>query len=232
MILRDIYVDGVVTVGTTDVIHERQVHHLRMLAQPPDVGLVTCQTGAVDTALLTGTDTDGLSVLHVADRVRLGIFQGDKGDDQVAFGLWGKGLVLGGHILEEGIVVEFDLVTALLKGDAEHLLALDRLRHVGRINLNHIIGTLALILQDLDSLRGEVWGDHTVAYFTLQQFGGGGVAGVRERHKVTVTRHTVSTTGTGVGTGDGTLVETLHVVHEVDLLQGVAQGQTYGSTCR
>ena len=35
--------------------------------------------------MLAGTDTDGLSVLNVADWVALRIFQCDKGDDQVAF---------------------------------------------------------------------------------------------------------------------------------------------------
>ena len=130
-----------------------------MLAQPPDVGLVACQTGTVDTALLTSADTDGLSVLHVAHRVRLGVFQCDQCDNQVAFGLRCEGLVLRGHILKEGIIIEFDLVTALFEGDAEHLFALDGLRHVGGINLNHVVGTLALVFQDLDGLRGEVGGN-------------------------------------------------------------------------
>ena len=68
LILRDIHVDSVIAVGTTDAWLEGQVEHLGMLAQPPDVGLLTSQTGAVDTALLTSTDTDGLPVRDVADR--------------------------------------------------------------------------------------------------------------------------------------------------------------------
>ena len=72
-----------------------------MLAQPPDVGLVAGQTGAVDTALLAGTDTDGLTVLHVAHTVALGVLQGNEGDYQVAACLIGEGLVLCGDILEE-----------------------------------------------------------------------------------------------------------------------------------
>ena len=178
LVLRDIHIDGVVAVGTADTIDEGQVHHFRMLAQPPDVGLVTCQTGAVDTALLTGTDTDGLTVLHVADRVRLRILQGDQGDDQVALGLRGEGLVLRRDVLEEGIVVELDLIAALLEGDAEHLLALDGLWHVAGVYLNHIIGALALVLQYLNGLRGVVRGNHTVAHLALQQLSRCGVAGV------------------------------------------------------
>ena len=69
LVLRDIDIDGVVAVSTTDAFLEGQVHHFRMLAQPPDVSLVTCQTCTVDTALLTSTDTDSLTVLDVADRV-------------------------------------------------------------------------------------------------------------------------------------------------------------------
>ena len=67
LVLRDIHIDGVVAVCTADTIHERQVHHLRMLAEPPDVGLVACQASTMDAALLACSDTDGLTVLHVAD---------------------------------------------------------------------------------------------------------------------------------------------------------------------
>ena len=69
LVLRDVDIDGVVAVSTTDALLEGQCHHFRVLAQPPDVGLVTSQTGTVDAALLTSTDTDGLSVLHVANAV-------------------------------------------------------------------------------------------------------------------------------------------------------------------
>ena len=54
-------------VGAADVVNKRQRHHLRVLAQPPNVGLVACQAGTVDAALLSGTDTDGLTVLDVAN---------------------------------------------------------------------------------------------------------------------------------------------------------------------
>ena len=47
VILGYIHVDSVVTVGTTDTIDERKIHHLRMLTKPPDVGLITRQTGAM-----------------------------------------------------------------------------------------------------------------------------------------------------------------------------------------
>ncbi len=56
-------VDGVVAVGTADVVEELQRQHLRMLAQLPVVGLVARQTGAVDAALLARAHADGLAVL-------------------------------------------------------------------------------------------------------------------------------------------------------------------------
>ena len=177
-VLRDIHVDGVVAVGTANTIHEGQVHYFWMLTEPPDVGLVTSQTSTMDAALLTCADADCLTVFHVADGVRLCIFQRDEGNDQVAFGLRGKGLVLRRNVLEEGIVVKLDFVASLLEGNAEDLLALNGLRLIVRIDLDHVIGTLALVLQDLDGLRGIVWGNHTIAHFALQDLGGGGVAGV------------------------------------------------------
>ena len=186
----------------------------------------------MDTALLTCADADGLTVLHVADRVRLRIFQRDEGDDQVALGLGSEGLVLCGHILEEGVIVELDLVATLFESDTEYLLPLNRFRLVVGVYLNDVIGTLALVFQNLDGLGRIVRSDHTIAHLALQQLGGSGVAGVAESHEVTIARHTVCTTGAGIGTGNRALVEILDVIHEVDLLQRVAQRQTYSSSGR
>ena len=81
----------------------------------------------MDAALLSGTDTDSLSVLDVADGVRLGVLQRDEGDNQVALGLSGEGLVLCGDVLKQGRVVQLDLVASLFEGHAEALLALNGL---------------------------------------------------------------------------------------------------------
>ena len=69
MIITDIDVNGIVTVCAADLFYPWQIQYLWMLTKIPDVGLIACQSCTVDTALLTGTDTDGLSVLDVADRI-------------------------------------------------------------------------------------------------------------------------------------------------------------------
>ena len=232
LVFRDIHVDGVVAVGTPYALLEGQAHHLRVLAQPPDVGLVARQSGAVYAALLSGADADGLSVLHVADAVRLRIFQRDERDDEVAPCLGRKGLVLGGDILKQRGVVQLDFVAPLLEGHAEALLALYRLRLVRGVYLDDVVRTLALLLQYLDGLGGIVGGYHAVAHLALQQQGGGLVARVAQRHEVAVARHAVGTAGTGVGTSHGRLVQALDVIDEINLLQRVRQRQSDGGTGR
>ena len=80
MLLTDVHVNGVVAVRTADALLKRQIQHLFMLTQIPDVRLVARKTRAVDAALLAGADADGLSVLRIADGVRLRVFQRDEGE--------------------------------------------------------------------------------------------------------------------------------------------------------
>ena len=86
--------------------------------------------------------------------------------------------------------------------------------------------------QYLDGLGREVGGNHAVAHLTLQQQGGRSVAGVAQGHEVTIARHAVGTTGTSIGTSHRALVQSLHVVHEIDFLQRVAQRQAYSGAGR
>ena len=232
MVVRDIDVDGVVTVSPADPVDERQRHHLRMLAEPPDISLVTSQTGTVDTTLLTGTNTDGLSVFDIADRVTLCIFQGDECNDQVALGISREYLVLSGDVLEQSGIIQLDLITSLFEGNAKHLLAFHGFRHIVGVDLNHIIGSLALLAENLQSLFSITGGNHTVGNLTLQQRGGNRVTGIRQSNEVTIGAHTVGTTGTSIGTSNSRLVQSFDVINEIDLLQRVAQGESYGSTSR
>ena len=203
-----------------------------MLSQPPDVGLVACQTCAVDAALLAGSDADGLTILHVADTVRLRVFQCDEADDEIASCLRTEGLVLRGDVLEEGIIVEANLVASLLECDAKHLLALDGVGGVRRINLDDIIRSFTLGFQNLDGLGCIVGGDDAVADFAFDDKCSSGVAGVAQCDEVTIARHAVGSTSTSIGTSDGALIKSWDVVDKVDFLQCVAQRQTYGGTSR
>ena len=83
-ILIDIAVDHVVAIGAAKGILKGQVQHLFMLAQEPSISLAACQARAMDTGLLTGTNTDRLPIYGEANGVGLGIFQGDERNDQIA----------------------------------------------------------------------------------------------------------------------------------------------------
>ena len=230
-LIRDVNIDGIVAVGTTDLLLERQVHHLRTLAQPPLISLRTSQTGTVDTALLTGTDTDSLTILYVAYRVTLSILQGDERDNQIALSLRSESLVLGRNILEESRIIKLHLVASLFEGNTEHLLALDRSWHIVRINLDNAVGTLALLLQNLDSLRSVAWSNDTIAYLTLDEEGCSLVAYIAQRNKVAIRAHAVSATRTSIGTSQWRELK-LDIINEVNLLQCVAQRQADSCTGR
>ena len=80
----DIDIDHIVPIRTPQRRQERQVQHLFMLAQMPDIRLVAGKPRAVDAGLLPRTDADRLPVLRIADGVGLRIFQRDQRNDQVA----------------------------------------------------------------------------------------------------------------------------------------------------
>ena len=52
----------------------------------------------------------------------LGILEGDEGHDHVDFGLLGQVLTVGDDVAQQ-CFVDLKIVVALLKGDAEHILA-------------------------------------------------------------------------------------------------------------
>ena len=199
----NIDIDGVVAVSTTNTFLKRQSHHLRTLTQPPDVGLVACQTSAVDAALLPCTNADGLTVLHIADRIGLGVFQCDKRNLQVAFGFRRKVLVLGWNVLEKVVARKVYLVSALLKGNAKDLLTLNGSRLVGRVYLDDIVSALALFTQDAECLLGIARSNDAVADFTLDEQCGSLVASVTQGNEIAVAGHTVSSTCPSVCCGNG-----------------------------
>ena len=227
----NIDVDGVVAVGTAYSFLERQVHHLRTLSQPPFVSLASCQSCAVNAALLPCSDTDSLSVFHVAYRVALCIFQRYERNYKVAFRLFGKALVLGWHILEQLWVVEFYLVAPLFEGYAKHLLAFYRRRLIVWVYLDNVIIAFALRSEYFECLWRIVGSYHAVAHFAVDESGSSLVASVAQSAEVAIRAHTVGTSRTSVSRSKGRKFK-VNIVYEVNLLQRVAKRQTYGCTSR
>ena len=110
VIFRNVNVDRVVAVGAANAGGRRAS------PSPWDVGATTrcrlsyLQTGAVNAALLAGTNADGLTVFHIANGVRLCIFECDEGDGQIAHGRGGQLLVLRGALVEKVRIRKIHLV--------------------------------------------------------------------------------------------------------------------------
>ena len=119
---------------------------------------------------------------------------------------------------------------SLFKGNAKYLLPFQFCRTVCRINLNDIISTLPLGLEDFQCLRLIARCNDTVGNFPLDHLCSGHVANVRQSDKVTVRRHTVCTAGTSISTRQRR--EFTQIIYEIDLLQGIRQRCTNCGTCR
>jgi len=83
----NVEVDGVRLVRALDAFFEGEGEDLRVVPEPPKVGLRSRQTGAMDTRLLSSTDPDDRSTVCIGDAVRLGILEGKCGNDQVPHGV-------------------------------------------------------------------------------------------------------------------------------------------------
>ena len=185
IVVGDVHVDGVVPVGAADAGLKGQLKYPGGLAQIPVICLVSGKAGAVDPALLARANADGLSILHIADGIGLGVLQCNKRHDKVPLGLVRQVLVSGGEILQQAAVY-FQLVPALLEGNAEHVLMLDGGGHVVFVYLHHVVIALALGLEDSQGLVGIAGGDNAVGDLPGQQGGGLLVAHVGERGPVAI----------------------------------------------
>ena len=105
----DEHVNCVVAVGTGDFLHERQCQHTRMLPQQPVIRLLPCQTRAVNAALLPRADANRLTVLGVADGIRLRVFEHNQRHNQG----------------EEG---QFECGGAVVRKNADHRLVIGQRR--------------------------------------------------------------------------------------------------------
>ena len=202
VLVGNIDIDGVVPVGAADALHKLEAQDLGMLAQVPVVGLIAGQTRAVDAALLAGAYADGLSVLDVAHGVGLGVLEGDEGHDHIHLGLLGQVVVLGHDVGEQGLI-DFEVVAALLEGDAEDVLVLLGSGDVVRVDFNHIVVALLLGFEDLQGLVGIAGGNDAVGDLILEVLRSGGIAHIGQGRPVAVRAQPVGTPGPDIGAGNG-----------------------------
>ena len=200
-----------------------------MLTNEPVVGLVAGESRAVDAALLTCADTDGHAVLDVADRVGLRVLERDERKDHVVLCALRQILVLGDDVGEQALV-DFVVVVTLLKADAENVALLDRLRLIVRVDLDNVVAALALGLEDLEGLSGEVRRDDAVGNLVCEVGSGVCVAGVGQSRPVAVGAQTVSTACADVRTCDGR--QLLVGVNKVHLLLNIGQRLAESGTGR
>lgn len=229
----DEQVNGVALVGALSALLPLDAEDTLVEAHPPVVGLVACKTSTVDTGLLTGAETNNLAVDGVTDRVALGVLEGDGGDGKVASSLSGEGAgVLGGDDGAEVLGRDLDIVAGLLEVDAVYAAGLDGIGVVIGINLEHQITAALLLLEDLKGLGLITGGNDTIRDLLGDDLGGGDVNHVAQSNHVTEAAHTVGTSGTSIGLGEGRLVNALNVMDKVDLLLILGEGKANGGTSR
>ena len=198
-----------------------------MLAQEEGVCLGACQPGAVNPGLLSGAHAHGLAVIGKADGVGLGIFQGNQRHDQVDFGGLGQIFVLGDNVTQQ-VGVDLEIVSSLLEGDAENLLGLLLGGDIARVNGHHVVAALALGFEDSQCFLGIARGNDAVGNLPGDELRRGHVTHIGKSHPVAEGAHPVGAPGTGVGAGQGAVVQLRHIVYKAGLFQAVGQGLAYG----
>ena len=106
-----------------------------------------------------------------------------------------------------------------------------RSRYIFRVNLDHVVVTLFLLLQNFKSFLCISGSDHAIGYFSLDQKCCIFVAHIREGNEITEGGHSVSTSGTGIGAGKRGKLFPVHVVYPVDLRQGLCQRKSDCCSC-
>ena len=187
----------------------------------------------MDAGLLPSTETNDLTVGGVADRVALGVLEGDGGDGKIASSSLRKGTaILGGDDRGEALGGDLDVVAVLLEVDTVDGAGLSRSRSVLGVDLeDEILSTLLL----LENLKGSILvsgSNYTVRNFLGDDGGCGNINDVAEGNNVTEAAHAVGTTGTGVSLGEARGLNSSDVVDEVNLALLVGQGKTNGGSSR
>lgn len=215
-----------------DALLELESKNLGVLTEVPNLNLASSELDTVNAGLLASADTDHLTVLGVANRVRLGVLESDGGHGKIALGVLGDGGGLGGDNLLERLGGDLAVVAALHESLAEHLAVLVLGGLEAEVGLEHNEATLLLGLEDLKGIVIVAGGHDTVTHLSLEHHGGILVHDVGESGEVTKGRHGVSLAGTEVGeggVGEGK-VAALHLVSLVlDLGERDGDGSTGGA---
>ena len=182
------------------------------------------------TGLLTCSYADSLSVFYEADGVGLGVFEDDKRNLHISLCFLTQLFILCYDIRDQ-LIIDCQLLTALLKGHAVHLFTLDGIRNVIRVDLDHVVVSFFLLMKDLQSLLGIARSDDPVGNLSFDQKSGIFIAGIGKGDEISEGRHTVCASGSRVGTGQRGEVFPVHIVYPVDLCQGLGKRKTNCSTC-
>ena len=95
--------------------------------------------------LLSGTNSNCLSIFYEAYRIGLCIFQCDQCDRKVDLCRFRNFFVVCDYIGKQ-LIIDLELISALFKCNTKYLLVLDRSRYIIRIDLDHIIISVFLCL--------------------------------------------------------------------------------------
>ncbi|CDA78812.1 putative uncharacterized protein [Clostridium sp. CAG:242] len=199
-----------------------------MLTQVPDISLVASQSGAVNSGLLTSTDTNCLTILNIAYRVGLGIFKSNEGNEQVDLCVFWQFFVLGNDIVEQ-LFVDLQVVSSLFKGNTEYIFVFDFLWNIGRIDLDYIVAAFTFLLEDCQSFFGITWSDDAVGNFTFDDSCSAFITNIGQCDKVTVGGHSVCASCSCISACNWRKLT--QIVYKVDFLHGVIKRQTNCCAC-
>ena len=95
----------------------------------------------MNSALLSGAYSDGLTVFYIADRVGLCIFQCNKRYDHVTYDCIRQFFIVRNNILKQS-GFNPEIIMSLFKCDAKNILTFLLRGNIVRVNLNDVVITL------------------------------------------------------------------------------------------
>ena len=194
-----------------------------MLSQMPDVSFVACQSGAVDSGLLPCTNADCLSVLCEANGVGLCIFQCNQCDNKVALCFLRQVLVFCYYIFQKSLI-DGEVISALLKGNAENLFLFLHRRHIGRVDFYDIIVALFLCFQNFQCFLCIAGRNDTIGNLSFNQLCGCCITNIAERNPVPEGGHSVCPSCSCVSQCQRGIIQTLDIIHEAGFFQRITHG--------